>query len=162
MMSTDPPPMNQLALYSTYSLRSSGSDDDLEEEEERLIDDVAMTELTNNDDSPPVSAFRIWFDNDKHVAPEKQIAYLMMMMSSIDDTFSWEAPPYDSVPKKAVLRPTLKLYQKEVQRRAALVGKKFGVSNKKLEDLAAALKGPYRLSDEEFCFPQHVPCIRDV
>ena len=62
------------------------------------------------------SSFKAWFENDRNVIPSKRIPYLMMMMSTIDPSFSLDAPPFTEA-KKFGLRPTLKMYKTEVKRR---------------------------------------------
>jgi hypothetical protein len=62
------------------------------------------------------STFQAWFENDRNVIPSKRIPYLMMMMMTIDRTFSLDVPPFTES-KKVGLRPTLKMYKTEVKRR---------------------------------------------
>ena len=67
----------------------------------------------------------------------------MMMMSTIDADFTWEAPPYNQQKKKKSLKPTLKLYKKELRRHDP----KERVSNKTAQELLVDLRGTYRLTD---------------
>jgi hypothetical protein len=67
-----------------------------------------------------------------------------MMMTTIDETFNWEAPPFNQQ-KKKILKPTLKLYQKELKRRDSSIG----VKNKKLDVILALLRGKLRITDAQ-------------
>ena len=68
----------------------------------------------------------------------------MMMMSTLDESFSLEAPPFNRIKKKRKkIKPTLQLYKQELRRRDP----KIGLSNKKLENVLALLRGNLRVED---------------
>jgi hypothetical protein len=120
-MTSQPPlrriPLNQEEIFSHLS---SGSEDEGGEDSEEDAEDFEDAEdgnMSNKTRGP----FQTWFEDDSHVEPDKRIAYLMMMMTTINETFDWEAPPFNQQ-KKKILKPTLKLYQKELKRRDSSIG----------------------------------------
>ena len=142
LMALQPPrriPFNQEEHSSHLS---SGSEDEGDDTEDAGKDakDANPTSSSNQKRGP----FQTWFEDDRHVEPDKRIQYLMMMMTTIDDTFSWDSPPFNTQ-KKTTLKPTSKLYHKEVKRR----GSSVGVKNKKLDVILSLLRGKLRLTDAQ-------------
>ena len=135
-------PLNQEELYSRLSSGSEdeGRGEDSEEDAEDAEDFYDAEDLSNKSRGP----FQTWFEDDCHVEPDKRIAYLIMMITTIDETFNWEAPPFNQQ-KKKILKPTLKLYQQELKRRDSSIG----VKNKKLDVILALLRGKLRLTDAQ-------------
>ena len=130
-------PLNQEALL---------TDDDSEDEEEDKNDDAATEDAAESSDSPPTNhSFKNWFEDDQNVPPEKRVAYILMMMTKIDNTFVWDAAPYNLQKKKTGWRPTLAMYKKELKRR----NKDAGISNKKTEDILALLREKHALTDAQ-------------
>ena len=133
-----PPPLNQASLYATLS--SSVEDADGEEDEGKDEEDEGDGDGLAE---PPLSlSFRTWFVDDRNVPPENKVAYIMMTMTTLDESFSVEAPPYNRVKtNKKKHKPTLNLYKKELRRRDP----KIGVSNKKTDSILSLLRSNLRL-----------------
>ena len=140
-----PPPLNQAAL-----LRPS-SDDEEEDEEEENEENILQEEETKDDmsfaiDSTNDTSFQAWFEDQRNVQPDMKVAYIMMMMTTLDETFSLEGPPYNHLKKgRRTLKPTLTLYKKEVRRRDPTIP----LSNKKIESILSLLRGQLRLNNSQ-------------
>ena len=92
-------PMNQEALLSSSSDSSDEEYDDLVVHTNKnhgapLDSDVASMATATE------SSFKNWFEDDRHVPPDDKIPYLMMMMTTLDDTFTLDAPPFNKEKKK--------------------------------------------------------------
>jgi hypothetical protein len=96
-------------------------------------------------DSVTRGAFEAWWEDEANVKPDQKMAYLIMMMTTIDDRFSYDTILVN-LPRKKEGKPTISMYKQELKRRDT--NRTFGqVSNKKLEQLLAILRGPLKLTD---------------
>ena len=113
--------------------------------------DDSISSEKSDDDSRADSvthagAFEAWWEDDTNVKPDKKMAYLIMMMTTIDDRFSYDTILVHLPNRKKEGKPTISMYKQELKRRDTT--RTFGqVSNKKLEQLLAILKGPLKLTD---------------
>jgi hypothetical protein len=123
--STTQMPLNEEVILADDILADDDSDED---EEEANYVDAAKENAAKLSDSPPTNhSFEHWFMDDQNVAPEKRVAYIIMMMTIIDNMFVWDAAPYNLQRKKSGWKPTLTMYKQELKRR----DKDASVSNKK-------------------------------
>jgi hypothetical protein len=61
------------------------------------------------------SSFQSWVEDDRNVPPDNQVQYVVMMMTTIDETFSIEVPPWSEQRGKKGLKPNLALYRRELR-----------------------------------------------
>jgi hypothetical protein len=143
-----PSPLNQAALL------HSSSEDEQEDEEEENEENILQEEETKDDmsfaiDSVNDTSFQAWFEDQRNVQPDLKVAYIMMMMTTLDETFSLEAPPYNLLKKgRRTLKPTLTLYKKEVKRRDPTIP----LSNKKMDGILSLLRGQLKLINSHKIF----------
>jgi hypothetical protein len=157
-----PPEKNQqeaMRRFASITGETSSDEDEVEEDDvvqqddvqqyDVLVDDVLVDEDPSDADSsdkdggPP--SFRSWFEDVRNVVPNQRVAYIMLMMQTLDDSFNLEAHPYDKMKTKKSFRPTLVLFKKELKRRDP----KIGVSNKKIDNILELLRGKLCLKDAE-------------
>jgi hypothetical protein len=91
-------------------------------------------------------SFQSWVEDDRNVPPDNQVQYVVMMMTTIDETFSVEVPPWSEQRGKKGLKPNLALYRRELRRR----NPKIRVSNRNTDELLELLRRQYpiTLSDD--------------
>ena len=91
-------------------------------------------------------AFQQWFENDQNVLPERKIAYLMMMMTTIDNEFQVENVMDKRQRNKKEIKPLASMYKQEMRRRDKTCT--YGqASNKNKQETLTLLKGPLKLTD---------------
>jgi hypothetical protein len=93
-----PSPLNQAAL------RRSSSEDEDEDEEEENEENILQEEETKDDmsfaiDSANDTSFQAWFEDQRNVQWDMKVVYIMMMMTTLDETFSLEGHPYSHLKK---------------------------------------------------------------
>ena len=95
-------PLNQQELLSSSSSYNSEEeeDDDLVNEDVVISTGTSVTPPVSSNDKTPTLSFQDWFENDRNVIPDNRIAYLLMMMQTIDNTFAWDARPFDQHKKE--------------------------------------------------------------
>ena len=140
-------PMNQEALLSSSSDSSDEEDDDLvvhtrnKNHGAPLDSDVASTATETE------SSFKNWFEDDRHVPPDDKIPYLMMMMTTLDDTFTLDAPPFNKEKKKKGLKPTFAMYRKELHWRDPTITKSR-LTHMKTDVILSLMRDTNRLADQ--------------
>jgi hypothetical protein len=91
-------------------------------------DDESVGSLLSRDDKCPASAtlgvasatsgaFQQWFENDQNVLPERKIAYLMMMMTTIGNEFQVENIMDKRQRNKKEVKPLVSMYKQEMRQR---------------------------------------------
>jgi hypothetical protein len=91
-------------------------------------------------------AFQQWFENDQNVLPDRKIAYLMMMMTTIDDQFQVEHVIDKRQRNKKEVKPLVSMYKQEIRRRDKTCA--YGqAANKNKQETLTLLKGPLKLTD---------------
>ena len=110
-------------------------------------DDESIGSLSSAGIAPATSgAFQQWFENDQNVPPERKIAYLMMMMTTIDDAFQFEDVIDKRQRNKKEVKPILAQYKQEMRRRDKTCT--YGqAANKNKQETITLLKGPLKLTD---------------
>jgi hypothetical protein len=88
------------------------------------------------------SSFQSWVEDDRNVPPDNQVQYVIMMMMTIDETFSVDVPPWSEQRGKKGFKPNLALYRRELRRRDP----KVRVSNHNTKDLLEMLRGRYPIT----------------
>jgi hypothetical protein len=114
-------------------LRGAGGEavDDL-----RMAPSLSLTAAVDN------SPFQSWVEDDRNVPPDNQVQYVVMMMTTIDETFSVEVPPWSEQRGKKGLKPNLALYRRELRRGDP----KVRVSNRNTDELLELLRQTYPLT----------------
>jgi hypothetical protein len=64
------------------------------------------------------SSFQSWVEDDRNVPPDNPVQYVIMMMMTIDETFSVDVPPWSVQRGKKGFKPNLALYRRELRRTA--------------------------------------------
>jgi hypothetical protein len=91
------------------------------------------------------SSFQSWVEDDRNVPPDNQVQYIIMMMITIDETFSVDVPPWSEQRGKKGFKPNLALYRRELRRRDP----KVRVSNHNTKDLLEMLRRGYPITSSE-------------
>ena len=57
------------------------------------VDDLLVAPSFSLTAAVDESSFQSWVEDDRNVPPDNQVQYVVMMMTTIDETFSVEVPP---------------------------------------------------------------------
>jgi hypothetical protein len=134
------PPLNQPTLDLAAATDSEDEDD---------VAIAAVTSETVPCVDQALSSFKSWYEDDRNLSPDQKIPYLVMMMTTVDETFRWDVSPYTLYTlqkKKKSLKPSKEMYKRELVRRDPLKTK-GAPSNKKIEELLYLLRTTLALQD---------------
>jgi hypothetical protein len=134
----------QQCLHQLFPLGSTGDDESLGSLLSR--EDKCPASATLGVASATSGAFQQWFENDQNVLPEQKIAYLMMMMTTIDNEFQVENVIDKRQRNKKEVKPLVSMYKQEMRQRDKTCT--YGqASNKNKQETLTLLKGPLKLTD---------------
>ena len=106
------------------------------------VDDLLVAPSFSLTAAVDESSFQSWVEDDRNVPPDNQVQYVVMMMTTIDETFSVEVPPWSEQRGKKGLKPNLALYRRELRRRDP----KVRVSNRNTDELLELLRRTYPIT----------------